>query len=227
METIQSFVNQLSIQSQDFTLGYLIANIILVLLLSAGLSFHYLKYGRTTGNRTSLASTFPFIATTILLVIIVVKSSLALSLGLVGALSIVRFRTPIKEPEELAYLFFAIAIGLGIGADQRIPVITVYIFILIFLTIRSLYWSNPAEGNMILTIQMSSEDSEIIDKVNSISAKMFPDIDLRRFDTSTDRTSLTYLVSSKDATQLTIFRKKILKLDDKLEMTVVEQSQIY
>ena len=57
---------------------------------------------------------------TIMVVITIVKSSLALSLGLVGALSIVRFRTAIKEPEELAYTFFAIAIGLGAGADQII-----------------------------------------------------------------------------------------------------------
>jgi hypothetical protein len=54
------------------------------------------------------------------LIITIVKSSLALSLGLVGALSIVRFRTPVKEPEELAYLFMAIAIGLGMGADYRL-----------------------------------------------------------------------------------------------------------
>jgi hypothetical protein len=47
----------------------------------------------------------------------VVKSSLALSLGLVGALSIVRFRAAIKEPEELVYLFFCIAAGLALGAE--------------------------------------------------------------------------------------------------------------
>ena len=52
------------------------------------------------------------------LIITVIKSSIALSLGLVGALSIIRFRTPIKEPEELAYIFIAVAIGLGLGANQ-------------------------------------------------------------------------------------------------------------
>ena len=45
---------------------------------------------------------------------------LALSLGLVGALSIVRFRTAIKEPEELAFLFFAIGLGIGLGDNQRL-----------------------------------------------------------------------------------------------------------
>ena len=54
---------------------------------------------------------------TTMLIITVVKSSLALSLGLVGALSIVRFRAAIKEPEELAYLFLTIAIGLALGRE--------------------------------------------------------------------------------------------------------------
>jgi uncharacterized membrane protein YhiD involved in acid resistance len=58
------------------------------------------------------------LAVIVFFVILIVKSSIALSLGLVGALSIVRFRTPIKEPEELVYLFFAIAIGLGFGSGQ-------------------------------------------------------------------------------------------------------------
>ena len=66
---------------------------------------------------------------TTMLIITIVKSSLALSLGLVGALSVVRFRTAIKEPEELSYLFFTIAIGLGFGANQTL--ITVIGFVLI------------------------------------------------------------------------------------------------
>jgi hypothetical protein len=60
------------------------------------------------------------ITMTTMLIITIVKASLALSLGLVGALSIVRFRAAIKEPEELAYLFLAIAIGLDFGAGQRV-----------------------------------------------------------------------------------------------------------
>ena len=47
-----------------------------------------------------------------------IADNFALSLGMIGALSIVRFRTPIKEPEELVYLFLVIAAGLGCGANQ-------------------------------------------------------------------------------------------------------------
>src|SRR5262245_48691720 len=62
------------------------------------LGWHFLRFGSTTGDRHQLARTFPFLLLTTILIVTVVKSSVALSLGLVGALSIVRFRTPIKEP---------------------------------------------------------------------------------------------------------------------------------
>ena len=50
------------------------------------------------------------------LVIIAVTSNVVLSLGMVGALSIVRFRTAIKEPMDIAFLFWAIAVGIVLGA---------------------------------------------------------------------------------------------------------------
>jgi hypothetical protein len=69
-------------------------------------------------NRAHFANSFLLLGMTTCVVIIVVKYSLALSLGLVGALSIVRFRAAIKDPEELTVLFLVIAIGLSFGANQ-------------------------------------------------------------------------------------------------------------
>jgi len=108
-------------------------------VLSVILRWHFERYGSTLSNRSEFAQVFPLIVLTTVLIITVVKSSLALSLGLVGALSIVRFRTPIKEPEELAYLFIAIGIGLGLGADQHVP--TVLAVGLILIVVALLRWS--------------------------------------------------------------------------------------
>ena len=72
-----------------------------------------------SGGRQIISSLLP-LTLTVCVIITVVKSSLALSLGLVGALSIVRFRTPVKDPEDLVYLFLAIVTGLGFGANQNI-----------------------------------------------------------------------------------------------------------
>ncbi len=90
-----------------------IGNFFIALLLSLILSYlvklTYIKVGRALNDKDYFSDTFIPLAIITTLVITVIKFSLALSLGLVGALSIVRFRAAIKEPEELVYLFFVIA----------------------------------------------------------------------------------------------------------------------
>ncbi len=78
----------------------------------------YISYGRSMNNRAYFGNIFILLSVTTCAVIIIVKYSLALSLGLVGALSIVRFRAAIKEPEELVFLFMTIAFGLSFGSNQ-------------------------------------------------------------------------------------------------------------
>jgi predicted membrane protein len=108
----------------------LLVNLIIGMLLSLFIRWHFKRFGSTLSNREEFGQVFPFVLLTTVLIITIVKSSIALSLGLVGALSIVRFRTPIKEPEELAYLFVSIAIGIGLGAGQTISTIVAGLTIL-------------------------------------------------------------------------------------------------
>ena len=86
-----------------------IENILITVFLAYLLSVVYNKYGSTFSNRKQFSKNFILVSATTMLIITIVKSSLALSLGLVGALSIVRFRAAIKEPEELAFLFLCLA----------------------------------------------------------------------------------------------------------------------
>ena len=87
-------------------------------LLSFLIQVFYLRYSSTLSSKIEFSKNFVMLGITTTIVITIVKSSLALSLGLVGALSIVRFRAAIKEPEELVFLFLIIATGLGCGAGQ-------------------------------------------------------------------------------------------------------------
>ena len=102
-----------SVNVNDFVIS-LVTAIILGLLTTQ----HFKRIPTTVSSKGNLIILLPFIALVVCIIITIVKSSLALSLGLVGALSIVRFRTPIKDPMELSYIFLAIAIGLGTGADS-------------------------------------------------------------------------------------------------------------
>ena len=127
-----------------------------------------------SGGRQISSSIIP-LTLSICVIITIVKSSLALSLGLVGALSIVRFRTPIKDPEDLVFLFLAIVTGLGFGANQNTFTAIGITFILFFLTIRSYYKVNrrkriKSEYELNLNIEWSDSQSIsmpiIIDKVS-------------------------------------------------------------
>ena len=82
---------------------------------------------------------------TVILIITVVKASLALALGLVGALSIVRFRTPIKEPEELVYLFPNIGVAVALGAGQTLAAVIACIITLLLVTIVKRHQSQISE----------------------------------------------------------------------------------
>lgn len=87
-------------------------------LVAIYIRFLYRRFSASASDTDSITRVFPLLLIVTTAVIAVVHSSLALSLGLVGALSIVRFRAAIKDPEELVYLFLCIAVGLALGAEK-------------------------------------------------------------------------------------------------------------
>jgi hypothetical protein len=107
------------------------------IFLAALIFLHYRKFGTALYSQQSFGPVLPFVGLTTFLVISTVKASFALSLGLVGALSIVRFRTPVKDPHELAYIFLAIAAGIGAAAGQlALALVGVPVILLIMMVMR-------------------------------------------------------------------------------------------
>ncbi|MNJ48770.1 putative Mg(2+) transport ATPase [compost metagenome] len=92
------------------------------------------------------------------MVIIAINSNLILSLGMVGALSIVRFRTPIKDPTDLIFLFWAAAAGIvtGAGFYTLAAIGSVIIGLVLFLFIKN----STLETPYLLVINCSGDESE-------------------------------------------------------------------
>ena len=141
-------------------------NFFYAILLSFVLSFlvklTYVKVGKSLNDKSYFSDTFIPLALITTLVITVIKFSLALSLGLVGALSIVRFRAAIKEPEELVYLFFVISIGLSNGANQFLLSIFATLVILSFLFGRYLF-ENKFRKNIQYSLDSNILNINILD----------------------------------------------------------------
>jgi hypothetical protein len=159
----------------QINLNSFVLSLICSVILSLLIQLFYVKFSSTLSNRMNFSKNFVILGTTTCIIIVIVKNSLALSLGLVGALSIVRFRAAIKEPEELVYLFLVIAVGLGCGAGQ-IKVITVGILtsLLIIFAYYLFLSKKKIEHSEIINLGIIIEDdvkhNEITDIINELKS---------------------------------------------------------
>ena len=152
-----------------------IMNFILCVCMSFLVRSFYVKYSISLTGKHHVGVVIPILACIVFLIIMVVKSSLALSLGLVGALSIVRFRTPIKEPEELVYLFLAIAIGLGYAAGHTLltTILSLSILIIVYFWLSNKNIEKTGEYNLVINwdssiVSFSNISDALIDILKNI-----------------------------------------------------------
>lgn len=197
-------------------------NLLLGITLSSVVAWYYANYGTSLSNRTKFAQVLPILALITVLIISIVKSSLALSLGLVGALSIVRFRTAIKEPEELIYLFLTIAIGLGLGADQRWPTVVAVTVILGYLFARQMLLSQPSKNNLFFNISTADQEATFT-QINKVLLEHIESADLRRFDHTPTGLHATFLINCPDESILTALMDGLRSHFPQAEFSFVEQ----
>lgn len=212
------------------SLWSLIINLGVGVGLSVALRWHFRVFGSTLSNREEFAQVFPFILLTTVLIITIVKSSLALSLGLVGALSIVRFRTPIKEPEELAYLFIAIAMGLGLGAGQTL--VTIIAGLLILTVMAVLKWSRAEHSNKNLYLSIDwrgdidQQPQAYLQQLDDVITKHAHRSDLRRYDIRDGSLDVTYFLDIASARDLSELADDLRSLSDNIGVTFLDQNQL-
>ena len=199
MNNLDSIEN---ILSQDTTIWATLIKTVVVLVFTQILAWHYIRYANVISNRQKFSRILIFLSVTTMLVISVVKTSLALSLGLVGALSIIRFRTPVKEPEELAYLFLAMAIGIGIGANQYLVTLLVSSILLIYLAIgkANLFSGSLPHSLLQVSIPLSEHSSGEADlkELTSAASSMSERVDIRRVDRHNNILEATIVLDFKE-----------------------------
>ena len=196
-----------------------LSNFVLSLFCAAILSFivhlFYIKFSSTLSNRIEFSKNFVVLGVATCIVIMIVKSSLALSLGLVGALSIVRFRAAIKEPEELVYLFLIIAIGLGCGANQLIITIVGIFFALATILIYSKYLKSKnidynEKINMGIIIDEKISDIQINNLIDELT-KDLVELKFISMSRTNINTSINIDLKTSDFKNLTKITGKIQK----------------
>ena len=208
---VDFFLNEnININTQNF-----VQNIIVALILSLIVKYVYVKFSTTLSDKNEFSKNFVILGLTTCIVITIVKSSLALSLGLVGALSIVRFRAAIKEPEELVFLFLIIAIGLGSGAGQTY-IVTIGVGISLILIIIFYYFQTNKKSkdnsflNLSISMNASLKKREVDELIKTIE-KQVQFLEISSLNQSKNDFNLNIFFQLDNKVTISLFNDKILK----------------
>ena len=226
MKNLPSFEQFVASQTPHVGLLEFGINLLLTLFFSGILSHFYVRFGRTLSNRRSFSRNLVLISLTTMVIITVVKSSLALSLGLVGALSIVRFRTPIKEPEELAYLFISIALGLGFGAGQRAVIVIGFCVLLFYVWFsrRSGETGAGGDNDLHLSISVENPSPEILNEVTEILSAEAEQLKIRRIDEKTGLFQGDFSISVKNFEVLSKIKDQLRSYNENLQLSILDNN---
>ena len=206
-----------------------IRNMAIGLVLAVLFAWLVSKSTRLVVDTTQYMPLFLLLIPTMILIITVIKTSIALSLGLVGALSIIRFRTPIKEPEELAYIFIAIAIGLGLGANQVLATVVGFAVVAIVMLPAMFKRSAAARShNAYIDIVLQSEDGAKFDMeaFTSILDDASLSYRIKRVTEIEGRNEITLQVSSLD---MAIYEKVKNELSNRyqtIEISIIDNARV-
>jgi hypothetical protein len=214
-------------QANPSDLTTFVINLILAAVSSFILSRVYIHWGSSLSNRRRFAANFMLMTITTTFIILVVRSSVALSLGLVGALSIVRFRTAVKEPEELAYLFFAIGIGIGLGDNQRLITLLALATGVVIIGLTRLTRRAQADVNLHLNVASHSPVKVDLEQVVGALEPHCAKLKLLRFDENDQTLEVALLVEFKHVSNLSQAKAALRQLSDAVEITFLDNKGIW
>jgi hypothetical protein len=219
----EAFLQDLTARQTDpLQLTAIAINLALSALFAFILGQAYVYWGQSLSNRRSLAANFMLITVTTTFIILIVRSSVALSLGLVGALSIVRFRAAIKEPEELAYLFFAIGLGIGLGDNQRLLTLVALLVGLILIGLGRFFRRGGSNVNLHLTVAGGGESQLGLEVLTQALKRHTKRLRLQRFDENGDRMEASFMVEFDNLDALQEVRDNLRELAPQVEITFLD-----
>ena len=165
-----NFLSGFSLSTQNLTLPNVLISLGIAFLLGMVIYFIYKKTYRGVLYSHSFNLSLIMLSMVTTLVIMCISSAPALSLGMVGALSIVRFRTAVKDPMDTVYMFWAIAVGITVGANFILFSIIGTLVIAVILLVLS-FTSNQAGQNYLLVVHY---DDRYAKEVTNAVNKMVP-----------------------------------------------------
>jgi|TARA_Y100000294_G_scaffold176355_1_gene198558 hypothetical protein len=211
-----------------FTLIYLpqeiIINLILSFILGLIISVVYKFTHKGLSYSQSFMITNIFVAVIVCMVIMIIGNSLARAFALVGALSIIRFRTVVKDTKDTAYIFWSLAVGMASGTGSYFLAIAgTFIITSIALILHKTNFGSIIKSEFILQFRTVSNNSEISNLFNKTISKFSKSSTLLSSESSEDGESikLSFDIILKDEKNQTELLSELSKIKELKEITII------
>jgi len=158
---MNNFLSSFQSMSRPFTIEEVVLNLVLAALLGMLIVAVYRFTNRHRASNLSFFMTMIILAMVVALVMMVIGNSIARAFSLVGALSIIRFRTVVKDNRDIAYIFFALAAGMSAGVGAYIlAIFGVGTILLIMLLLDFVNFGQSPSGLFLVRFQHLASDVE-------------------------------------------------------------------
>lgn len=201
---------------ENIPLMTVVMTLFIAFIFAIGIYFAYLLTCEKTIYSKKFNITMSLMTIVTAAIVMSMQANVVVSLGMVGALSIVRFRTAIKEPKDLLFLFWAISNGIIIGANIYSIAFVLSIIMVISLL---LFQVLPSKGkNMLLVVNLNSIDKEdVIEKeFNNLKVKY----NVKSRNVFKDKVDIIYEISTKEEKELI---KILSKNKNIISMNLIKQ----
>ena len=220
--SVQDFIKKSILESGAFD-GVTLANAALGLLtaLIMGILIYFVYRKFYTGVIFSRSFAVTLVGMTVLtaMVTLAISSNIVISLGMVGALSIVRFRTAIKDPMDLLYLFWAITTGITSGAQMYLLVLVAAVVMIAMIV---LFYYKQQKGRIYILVVHYTGDSAGDNVIRALGKiKYF----IKSKTMRKDKIELAIEVFCKDND--TFFMEKIRAVDGVVDSTLIQYNGEY
>ena len=178
-----------------------LTGLVLLMLVSLASSFFiawlYRVFYRQRASGSEAHRAFPLLGISITAIFIAIQFSLPLSLGLLGALSIVRFRTPIKEPEEIGFIMLVIASALAC-ATFKFAFLGIILAVGVVALFAQRYASglSSARGGMVVVSVPHQEGDAVSQEISKLLSERLSDARLESLSRNEDATVVSYAFGS-------------------------------
>ena len=192
------------------------------LISSFLVSFLYVKFYSSRATGSQVHRSFMLIGPSITAIFIAIQFSLPLSLGLLGALSIVRFRTPIKEAEEIGFILLVVAVSLS-WATLNVQLLGILLAVVVLGLLLAAGWTwrlgSSQDGMIVVSLPTSDYARKSKELLDALEAGL-PKGRIDSISENEDQSVISYVFSRLDRNRLLDLRRDVSKIAERASVNL-------